>query len=63
MGQSIVPGEIKAEVPLQNEDSMNDQILWKQYIQQIESLSPESKVSRFCKEAGFMRVLKLDNIS
>ena len=45
MGQSIVLGEIKAEVPSQNEDSMNDQILWQQYIQQIESLSPESKVS------------------
>ena len=41
MGQSIVLGEIKAEVPLQNEDSMNDQILWQQYIQRIESLSPE----------------------
>ena len=52
MGQSIVLGEIKAEVPLQNEDSMNDQILWQQYIQQVESLSLENKVSRFCKEAG-----------
>ena len=51
MGQSIVLGEIKVEIPLQNEDSMNDQILWQQYIQQIESLSPESKVSRFCMEA------------
>ena len=61
MGQSIVLGEIKAEVPLQNEndDSMNDQILWQQYIQRIESLSPESKVSRFCKEAGFMRVVEV----
>ena len=59
MGQSIVLGEIKAEVPLQNEDSMNDQILWQQYIQQIESLSPESKVSRFCKEAGFMLVVEI----
>ena len=59
MGQSIVLGEIKAEVPLQKEDSMNDQILWQQYIQQIESLSPESKVSRFCKEAGFMRVVEV----
>ena len=64
MGQSIVLGEIKAEVLLQNENSMNHQILWQQYIERIESLSPESKVSRFCKEAGFMRVLlKLDNIS
>ena len=59
MGQSIVLGEIKAEVPLQSENSMNDQILWQQYIQQIESLSPESKVNRFCKEAGFMRVVEV----
>ena len=59
MGQSIVLGEIKAEAPLQNEDSMNDQILWQQYVQRIESLSPESKVSRFCKEAGFMRVVEV----
>ena len=49
IGQSIVLGEVKAEILLQNEDSMNDQILWQHYIQRIESLSPESKVSRFCK--------------
>ena len=59
MGQSIVLDEIKAEVPLQNEDSMNDQILWQQYIQRIESLSPENKVNRFCKEARFMRVVEV----
>ena len=34
-------------------------ILWQQYIQRIESLSPESKVSRFCKEAGFVRVVEV----
>ena len=33
MGQSIVLGEIKAEVPLQNENPLNHQILWKQYIE------------------------------
>ena len=38
---------------------MNDQIIWQQYIQQIDSLSPESKVSRFCKEAGFMCVVEV----
>ena len=59
MGQSIVLGEIKAEVPSQNEDSMNDQIIWQRYIQQIESLSLENRVSRFCKEAGFMRVVEV----
>ena len=59
MGQSIVLGEIKAEVPLQNKNSINHQILWQQYIERIESLSPESKVSRFCKEAGFMRIVEV----
>ena len=59
MGQSIVLGEIKAEVPLQNENSMNHQVLWQQFIERIESLSPESKVSRFCKEAGFMRIVEV----
>ena len=46
MGQSIVLGEIKTEIPLQNENSSNHQILWQQYMERIESLSPESKVSR-----------------
>ena len=57
MGQSIVLGEIKAEVPLQNENSLNHQILWQHYIERIESLSLE--VSRFCKEAGFMRIVEV----
>ena len=38
---------------------MNHQILWQQYIERIESLSPESKVSRFCKEAGCMRIVEI----
>ena len=59
MGQSIVLGEVKAEVLSQNEDSMNDQIILKQYIQQVESLSAENRVSKFCKEAGFMRVVEV----
>ena len=59
MGQSIVLGEVKAETPLQNENPMNDQIIWQQYIQQVESLSPENRVSKFCKEAGFMRVVEV----
>ena len=59
MGQSIVLGEIKAEIPLQNENSLNHQLLWQQYEERIKSLSPESKVSRFCKEAGLMRVVEV----
>ena len=52
MGQSIVLDEIKAEIPLQNENSLNHQ-------KRLESLSPESKVSKFCMEAGFMRVVEV----
>ena len=59
VGQSIVLGEVKAEAPLHDEDPRNDQIIWQQYSQQIESLSPENRLSKFCKEAGFMRVVEV----
>ena len=59
VGQSIVLGEVKAETLVHDEVPMNDQIIWQQYIQQVESLSSENKVSKFCKEAGFMRVVEV----
>ena len=59
VGQSIVLGEVKAETPVHDEDPRNDQIIWQQYIQQIESLSPENRLTKFCKEAGFMRVVEV----
>ena len=59
VGQSIVLGEVKAETPLHDKDPRNDQIIWQQYIQQVESLSPENSLSKFCKEAGFMRVVEV----
>ena len=59
VGQSIVLGEVKAETPLQNESPMNDQIIWQQYIQQVESLSPENRLSKYGKEAEFMRVVEV----
>ena len=59
MGQSTILSEIKAEVPLQNENPSHHQILWQQYEERIKSLSQESKVSRFCMEAGFMRIVEV----
>ena len=59
VGQSIVLGEVKAETPVHDEDPRNDQVIWQQYIQQVESLSPETRLSKFCKEAGFMRVVEV----
>ena len=51
--------KIKAEVRLQNENPSNHQILWQQYEERVKSLSPESKVSRFCMAAGFFRVVEV----
>ena len=62
MCQSIVLGEIKAENPPQNGNPSNHQILWQQYMERIESLSPESKVSRLCMEAGFMRIVEVGTV-
>ena len=59
VGQSIVLGEVKAETLVHDEDPRNDQIIWQQYIQQVESLSPENRLSKFCEEAGFMRVVEV----
>ena len=59
VGRSIVLGEVKAETLVHDEDPRNDQIIWQQYFQQIESLSPENRVNKFCKEAGFMRVVEI----
>ena len=60
MGQSIVLGETKAEIPLQNENSSNHQILWQQHMERIESLSPENTVSKFCTDEGFVHVVEVE---
>ena len=49
----------KAEVPVHDEEPRDDQIILQQYVQQVESLSPENKLSKFCKEAGFMHVVEI----
>ena len=58
-GQSIVLGEIKAEVPAHDEEPGDAQIILQQYFQQVKSLSPENRLSKFCKEAGFMSVVEV----
>ena len=59
VGQSIVLGEIKAEVPVHDEEPRDDRIILQKYFQQVKLLSPENKLSKFCKEAGFMRVIEV----
>ena len=38
------------------------QLVLQQYFQQVESLSPENRLSRFCKETGFMRVVEVGQL-
>ena len=59
VGQSIVLGEVKAEVLAHDEEPREAQIVLQQYFQQVESLSPENRLSKFCKEAGFMSVVEV----
>ena len=57
MGQSIVLSEIKAEVPLENDIPSHQNVLLQQYEERIKLFSQESKVSKFCMDAGFIHVV------
>ena len=57
-GQSIVLGEVKAEA-LAREEPEDSNILLQKYFQQVQRLSPENRLSKFCKEAGFMSVVEV----
>ena len=58
-GQSIVLGEIKAEAPARNEELEDAKIILQEHFQQVNSLSPENRLSKFCKEAVFMSVVEV----
>ena len=51
MGQSIVLSEIKAEVPLENDIPLHQNLLLQRYEERIKLLSQENKVSKFCMDA------------
>ena len=57
-GQSIVLGKIKAEAAAR-EELEDAKIILQKYFQQVKSLSPENRLSKFCKEAGFMSVVEV----
>ena len=56
--QSIVLGEVKAEAPAREEPE-DSNILLQKYFQQVQRLSPENRLGKFCKEAGFMSVVEV----
>ena len=57
MGQSIVLSAIKTEVPLENDDPTNRDLLLQQYEERIERLSQQDRLSKFCMDAGFLSVV------
>ena len=59
MGQSILLSEINAEVPLENDIPSHQNLLLQQYEERIKLLSQESKVSKFCMDAGFVHVVEV----
>ena len=59
MGQSIVLSEIKAEVPLENDDPAYQNLLLQRYEERIKSLSQTDRVSKFCVDAGFLSVVEI----
>ena len=59
IGQSIVLSEIKTEVLLENDDPTNQDLLLQQYGERIEKLSQQDKVSKFCMDAGLIRVVEV----
>ena len=59
MGQSIVLGEIKAEVLLENDIPSHQNLQLQRYEERIKLLSQENKVSEFCMDAGFIHVVEV----
>ena len=50
--------KIKAEAPAR-EELEDSNIILKKYFQQVQSLSPENRLSKLCKEARFMSVVEV----
>ena len=58
-GSSFVPSVIKAKVPLDCDDLAHKDLLLQQYEEQIEKLSQQAKLSKFCMDAGFLHVVEI----
>ena len=58
MGPSLILSEIKAGVPLQNDDPAHQNLLLQRFEERIKMLSQE-KVSKFCMDAGFIHVVEI----
>ena len=56
---SLVLSVIKTEVLLDCDDPANQDLLLQQYVERIENLSQQDKLSKFCMDAGFLNVVEI----
>ena len=56
---SFVPSVIKTEVPLDCDDLARKDLLLQQYVERIEKLSQQDKLSNICMDAGFLNVVEI----
>ena len=56
---SLVPSVIKTNVPLDNDDRAHKDLLFQQYEERIEKLFQQDKLSKFCMDAGFLKVVEI----
>ena len=60
---SFVPNVIKTDVPLDCDDRAHKDLLLQQNGERIEKLSQQDKLSEFCMDAGFLKVVVICSIS
>ena len=46
-------------MPLDCDDLVNQDLLLQQYVERIEKLSQQDKLSKFCMDAGFLNVVEI----
>ena len=56
---SFVPSVIKTEEHLDRDNSAHKDLLLRQYGERIEKLSQQDKLSKFCKDAGFLTTVEI----
>ena len=56
---SFVPSVIKTNVLLNSDDPAHKKNLLQRYGERIENLSQQDRLSKFCKDAGFLNVVEI----
>ena len=56
---SFLPSVIKTEVPLDRDDRAHKDLVLQKFGERIEKLSQQDKLSKFCMDAGFLKVVEV----